>query len=47
MKTNTAENLKKEPQIDRVEEALKSIEADAQKAPEAFLEETRVPEGGE
>lgn len=47
MKTNTVENLKKAPQTDRVEEALKNIEADAKTAPEAFLEETRVPEGGE
>ena len=36
------------PETDpRLAEALARVEADAERAPEAFLEESRVPDGGE
>ena len=50
MKTNVAKIIeaKQTPQTDpKLEQALAKVSADAQRDPEAFLEEVRVPEGGE
>ena len=47
LERNFVESLPRQPQTLPLEEAVDQVRQDCRKAPEAFLDETVVPHGGE